>query len=674
MNNACLAIEQDQQGMNASVMIQEPFVAQRVVVVGSGPVGVRVVNEILARSPDTNVDLFSNEPFQPYNRVQLSSLLAGEVSPSDIDLPLPQSKERFSFHIATITAIDPYKKAVEDALGKIHTYDKLVIATGARAHIPQIPGISIPGVYSFRNLKDAESLYSRAARARHVVVVGGGLLGLEAARGLLRFNTQVTLIQQGSRLMNRQLDEEAAAILQHQVEALGIRVITNAGVREIQGDARVTGVKTRSGEHISCDTVLMCAGIKPNVEVARRAHLSVARGIVVNDQMQTSNDDIFAVGECCEHLGVTYGLVNPGYEQASIVADRIGGGQSLYGGTQTVSRLKVIGEQVISFGEVVDLLQRPLQQIVVYRDKKRSIYRKLVLHKGHLIGALGIGEWAESGRLQEAFKSERHIWGWQLLLFKVTGRLWPLKDADDVRKWPAASIVCQCNGITQGQLRKACSSFSTEQSLTVSDLGLATGAGMVCGSCKPLLGQLLGGNATQEKSVAWQWLLLGSLLAFVIVAMQAMMPEAQVADSVQQERWFESIWNNKFWKQFTGFSLLGMTIIGLLMSLRKRFNWQWMGNFTYWRLLHSFLGAGCAVLLIFHTGFHLGENLNHWLMLSFLGVLVLGAGAGAAAGLMHRIPAAHARRIQQSINYLHIVIAWPLPALLAAHIFSVYYF
>ncbi len=660
--------------MSAAVMTQEPAVVQRVVIVGSGPVGVRVANEILDRSPLARIHLFSNEPFQPYNRVQLSSLLAGEVSPSDIDLPLPRGKERFSFHISSITAIDPYKKSVEDALGHKHTYDKLVIATGARAHVPQIPGVGKNGVYSFRNLKDAESLYSRVARTRHVVVVGGGLLGLEAARGLLRFNTQVTLIQQGSRLMNRQLDDEAAAMLQHQVELLGIRVITNAGVREVLGDARVTGVKTRSGEVIDCDTVLMCAGIKPNVELAREARLSVANGIVVNDHMQSSNADIFAVGECCEHQGVTYGLVNPGYEQASIAADCIGGGQSLYGGTQTVSRLKVIGEQVISFGEVTDLLQRPLQKVVVFRDKKRSVYRKLVLHKGRLIGALGMGEWSESGRLQEAFKSGRHIWAWQLWLFKTTGRLWPFKDADDVRKWPATAIVCQCNGITQGQLQRVCETSAAPSVMTAADLGMATGAGMVCGSCKPLLSQMLGGNSAQEKAVAWQWLLLGSLLTLVVVAMQALMPEAKVADSVLTDRWFESIWNDKFWKQFTGFSLLAMTVIGLLMSLRKRLNWQWMGNFSYWRLLHSLLGVACAALLIFHTGFHLGENLNQWLMFSFLGVLLLGAGAGVTTGLMHRIPAAYARRIQKTINYLHIVIAWPLPALLAAHIFSVYYF
>jgi nitrite reductase (NADH) large subunit len=458
------------------------------------------------------------------------------------------------------------------------------------------------------------------------------------------------------------------------MEALGIRVITNAGVREILGADRVTGVKTRSGELINCDTVLLCAGIKPNVELAREARLRVGNGIVVDNFMQTSSPDIYAIGECSEHQGVTYGLVNPGYEQASVVADRISGGQASYDGTQTVSRLKVVGEQVVSFGEVTDIRQRAMQQVLVYRNGAQKIYRKIILHKGRIIGALGTGPWSESGRVQEAFKSGRHIWHWQSLLFRTTGRLWPLKDADDVRKWPASAIVCQCNGITQGQLTAACQALSVSAEPTVACLGAATGAGTVCGSCKPLLAQMLGGGAKLEKSQGWLWLLFGSLLALAITSLQLFIPEAHVADSVQADRWFESIWNDKFWKQVTGFSLLGMTIVGLLMSLRKRLGFTWMGNFGYWRLLHSFLGVACAAMLIFHTGFHLGENLNQLLMLSFLGVLVLGASAGAVTGLLHRLPAAQAQSIQKSLNYLHIVIAWPLPALLAAHIFSVYYF
>lgn len=676
MSSVCLAIPEDEMPSVTEISVTDEVAdVLRVLVIGSGPVGVRVANEILDRTPNARVHLFSNEPFQPYNRVQLSSLLAGEVTPTDIELPLPANhRQRFTFSIAAVTQIHAGEKRIEDALGNEHAYDKLVIATGARAHVPQIPGIDNQGVYTFRNLKDAESLYGRVARSRHIVVMGGGLLGLEAARGLLRFNTKVTLIQQGSHLMNRQLDEESAIQLQQQVEDLGIRVVTNAGVREILGDDRVTGVKTRSDEIINCDSVLLCAGIKPNVSLAREARLQVANGIVVNDAMQTSSPDIYAAGECSEHQGVTYGLVNPGYEQASVVADRISGGHASYGGTQTVSRLKVVGEQVVSFGEVADIRQRPMQQVLVYRNTKQKVYRKVIIHKGVLIGALGTGEWPESGRLQEAYKSGRHIWRWQHLLFVTTGRLWPLKNADDVRKWPASAIVCQCNGVTQGTLSEACQSLAVSAQPTVACLGAATGAGTVCGSCKPLLTQMLGEGAKLEKNQGWLWLLIGSALALMFAAFQVFMPEAQVADSVQADRWFESIWNDKFWKQVTGFSLLGMTVIGLLMSLRKRLGFTWMGKFAYWRLAHSFLGVACALMLVFHTGFHLGENLNQLLMLSFLGVLVLGAAAGVIAGLLHRLPASQAQMIQKVINYLHIVIAWPLPALLAAHIFSVYYF
>ena len=261
----------------------------------------------------THVQLFGNEPYQPYNRVQLSALLAGKINRDALDIPLPSSSEKpnFSYIVSVIRQINTATKTVTDADGREHDFDILVIATGARAHVPSIPGVNRSGVYTFRNLKDAEFLSARVVRSRHIVVVGGGLLGLEAAKGLLRFNTRVTVIQQGPRLMNRQLSDEAACRLQAQVESLGIRVIVDAGVRKIQGDQTIQSVLTNDGDIIECDTVLLCAGIKPNVELARAAGISVATGITVNDQLQTSHPDIYAIGECCEHRGLTYGLVTP---------------------------------------------------------------------------------------------------------------------------------------------------------------------------------------------------------------------------------------------------------------------------------------------------------------------------------------------------------------------------
>lgn len=642
----------------------------KVIVVGSGPVGMRFVDELLRRQPQANIHLFGNEPFKPYNRVQLSALLSGDKKLDAIALELPcdEAHPNFVFTVAAIKCIDTTAKTVEDNLGNHHRFDHLILATGARAHVPNISGNQAQGVYTFRNMTDTQALYSRLASARHVVVAGGGVLGVEAARGLLRLNTKVTLIQQGSRLMNRQLDDEAATMLTKKLEADGVRVITDSGVREIYVDGRVTGVRIYSGEELQCDTVVLSAGIRPNIELARNSGLKTAQGIVVDDQLRTSCDSIHAIGECSEHRGKTYGLVTPGLEQAAIVAELLSGGEPVYTGSTTISRLKVIGEDVVSLGEVSELIEWSRQRTICFRQKQKNIYRKLVVYKGRLVGAVGYGDWPEFTRVQEAFQSGRTFWPWQLLWFWVSGRLWLLESAGNVKEWPANAIVCQCNQITQGQLIEA----QLAGADSVNCLSQKTRAGTACGSCKPLLAELVG--SVQEKVQSWQGLLLFSLLAIVAVGLMIFMPESEVALSVQVERSFEKIWNDKTWKQITGFTLLGVVTVGMLMSLRKRFDWQWMGNYGGWRLLHALLGAGGAALIVFHTGFHLGDNLNRLLMLCFLTVLVMGALAGVVTGLSHTLSPARAQSVQKSWSFFHLLAAWPLPVLLALHILSVYYF
>jgi len=642
----------------------------RVLVIGSGPVGMRFVDEVLRRQPDAQVEMFSNEPYAPYNRVQLSSLLAGESSPDSLKLPFPCPKKNPNFRYTTVSiaSINVAEKTITDALGRDHDYDHLVIATGARAHVPNIQGVDRQGVYTFRNMKDTQALYSRLASARHLVVVGGGVLGLEAAKGLIRRNTRVTLIQQSGRLMNRQLDDTAADLLQKKVQALGIDVITNSGVREVLGNGRVTGIRIRSGDIIECDTVLFCAGIRPNIDMAREARLKVGTGIVVDDQLRTSDEHVFAIGECCEHGGLTYGLVSPGFEQAAIAADTLCQGQASYRGSTTISRLKVVGEDVVSLGEVTDLPQRPMQREIHFHSKRRSVYRKLVVYKGRLLGVVGFGGWDDFQRLQEAYQTGRRVWPWQWLLFWLSGRLWLLGGQSDVKQWPASAIVCQCNQVTQGELVQAVAAGTN----TVASLGIATRAGTVCGSCKPLLSQLAG--STIEKTSGWQTLLISCGLALSMIIAWLSIPAASVTDSVQVTHWFEKIWNDKFWKQVTGFTLAGLVALGMIMSLRKRMNWRWLGPFFAWRLLHAMIGVTSVGLLMFHTGFHLGENLNQLLMTCFLLVLGMGALAGAVTSLSHKLSPSRGASVQSFWNYLHILVAWPLPVLLITHIVTVYYF
>lgn len=271
--------EQDLTPFSVAKPVDADPGALRVIVVGAGPVGIRFVESLYGYFPNAHVLVCSNEPYRPYNRVQLSAFLSGDISREELDIPLPDTDGRdFNFLVSTIDDINRTDKFVTTTEGHQYFYDKLVIATGAKAYTPTITGHHLTGVYTFRNLKDTEALYARVMRARHIVIVGGGLLGCESAKALLKNNTKITLIQQASHLMNRQLDEEAGGLLQQKLEELGIRVIVNDGVRHVEGDSRVVGIETRSKEYIECDTVLFCTGTSPNTKLALKAKLAVATG------------------------------------------------------------------------------------------------------------------------------------------------------------------------------------------------------------------------------------------------------------------------------------------------------------------------------------------------------------------------------------------------------------
>jgi len=651
---------------------------QRVLVIGGGPVAIRFAEELLKRRPKQHISVFGNEPYQPYNRVQLSNLLAGEIEYDEIltKLPTESSHPNFQYLVKTIKSIDTDTQSVVDNEGQTHQYNKLVIATGSRPHVPDIPGVDQAGVYTFRNLKDAEYLYARRIRSRQIVVLGGGLLGLEAARGLATHNTKVTVVQQGNRLMNKQLDDKAAAMLQKEVEALGIEVIVDQGVRQIHGrENRVSGVTLRDGTEINCDTVLVCAGIKANLSLARNAHIKVGRGISVDDQMFTSAENVMAIGECCEHRGLIYGLVNPGFEQAAIAADVLSGGSSHYIGSLEVSRLKAVGVQVASMGAIEQTSHNPLVRELKYTNKKQNLYRKISLYKGKVIGAVSFGEWEETRRVQEAYQVGRRIWPWQQLRFLLSGEIWGKASAENPIQWPATAVICQCNNITKGSLLETINAGCS----TAAELSKETGAGTVCGSCKPLLGKLVGDSGPLEKETAWIPTLVFSLVSLLLVAALLFSPAIQVSDSVQTKPFFEGIWNDKFWKQVTGFTLLGLSVVGLLMSMRKRIklpkiSMEKFGKYGYWRLFHTVLGVSCVALLFAHTGLHLGENLNHLLMLNFLAVISIGALAGGAVSLAHTISPSLSTNVKKFFTWSHILITWPLPVLLGIHILTVYYF
>lgn len=683
--NATAQFRTPTKSKSKSATLPQVTLSEQRIIVGSGPVGVRLAQLILEREPEAQIKLFGDEPVVPYNRVQLSALLFGQVSRNGIDLemPDPYRHTKFEFCASRIVKIDRTNRCVIDQHNEPHPYNQLILAVGARAHIPQIPGTHLPGVYTFRDIRDAEKLKARLARARHIVVVGGGLLGVETARGLQKHNTQVTLVQQGTHLLNKQLDAEAAGLLAESLVSLNIRIHTNAGVRAIEGTATVEQVRIHHGECIPCDTVVLCSGITPNIELARAAKLPVARGILVDDGLQTSDHNIFAIGECAEHRGITYGLVNPGFEQAAVLADRLAKGSATYSGSMSLSRLKLLDRTVFAFGEPQDAQKQSRQQLsLIYRQRKTQTYRKITLHRNRITGIIGLGDWPGFSRVQAHAEQQRRITFIQRCRFRLWGEFWSRSSAADPSHWPKNTLVCQCQHVNCGQLTRAIEHWSKDQRNTLKMdilpyLKAETKAGTICGSCTPIIEKLCTHSGLEVKRTMVDFgkiLLITACLSALVILIFYATPPAQKAISVTQKNWFETIWADKFWKQFTGFSILAICIISLALSFRKHLKWRWLGNFGALRALHGALGALCLILLILHTGFHWGANLNQLLLVNFLTLCSLGLTAAFIVSNSHKLPIKVTDHLQRWSYWAHLILAWPLPVLLGLHILTVYYF
>lgn len=366
----------------------------RLVVVGNGMAGMRTVEELLALAPDLyDITVFGAEPHGNYNRILLSPVLAGEKTVDDIML---HPREWYARHGITLLAGDPVvaidraRRLVRSQSGKEVRYDRLLLATGSRPFSVPVPGHELGGVIAFRDIQDVETMLAAARAHRHAVVIGGGLLGLEAANGLLRQGMDVTVLHLGDALMDRQLDANAAALLKRTLERRGLRILLGANTSEILGETRVTGVRLADGTQIPADLVVMAAGVRPNAELARAAGLHCERAIVVDDTLQTYDPRIYAVGECVQHRQATFGLVAPIWDQARVCAAHLAGaGHRRYVQQATATRLKVSGVELYSAGDIVGGED---SEDLVLRDPRRGVYKRLVLQQGRLAGAVLYGD------------------------------------------------------------------------------------------------------------------------------------------------------------------------------------------------------------------------------------------------------------------------------------------
>jgi nitrite reductase (NADH) large subunit len=368
-------------------------VSEPLVVVGNGMATARLVDELarvaLGRYA---IAVIGDEPRLAYNRVLLSSVLAGETASHDIELrPASWWRDRGVTlkYGCRATEIDVGRHELKIANEESVSFSKLVLATGSTPLRLNVPGSDLGGVHTFRDSRDVDLLLTLAAQKKRVVVVGGGLLGLEAAYGLAKAGAPVTLIHLMDRLMERQLDAPAADLLKTLVERKGIKVLLNANTARLHGVTRVDGVELTDGRRIEADAVIFAAGIRPNVALAKDAGIAVGRGIMVDDHLRTAAPEIFALGECAEHRGICYGLVEPAYEQARVLAQHLAGKTAAYGGSVVATNLKVSGVSVFSAG---DFIGAEGSETILLSDVRHGTYKKLVISEGRLAGAVLVGD------------------------------------------------------------------------------------------------------------------------------------------------------------------------------------------------------------------------------------------------------------------------------------------
>jgi nitrite reductase (NADH) large subunit len=371
--------------------------SEPLVIVGNGMAAARLVDELVKTSLGRYaIAVIGEEPRLAYNRVLLSSVLAGETTSHDIELrPANWWRDRGVTvkYGCRVTEIDVGRNELKIAGDESIEYSRLVLATGSTPLRLNLPGVDLAGVCTFRDSRDVDMLLALAARKRPVVVIGGGLLGLEAAYGLAKAGTPVTLLHLMDRLMERQLDMPAADLLKTLVERTGVEVLLKADTARIHGEKRVEGVELTDGRLIAADAVVFAAGIRPNTSLAKGSGLLINRGVVVDDRLQTSTDNIFALGECAEHRGICYGLVEPAYEQAHVLAQHLAGKTAAYRGSVVATNLKVSGVNVFSAG---DFLGADGSEAILLSDIRRGTYKKLVLAEGRLIGAVLVGDTSDA--------------------------------------------------------------------------------------------------------------------------------------------------------------------------------------------------------------------------------------------------------------------------------------
>ncbi len=479
---------------------------QKLVVIGNGMAGMRTIEELLKLEPELyDITVFGDEPYGNYNRILLSLVLSGEKKTDEILInDLDWYKENnITLHIGkAVTKIDRVNSLVSCDDGTEASYDRLIIATGSKPFIIPVPGSDLPGVIGFRDIHDVETMIESSKKDKKAVVIGGGLLGLEAANGLMKQGMDVTVVHILDTLMERQLDKTASAMLRKSLMERGMKFRMEASTSRIEGNGKVEKIVFADGQEMETDLVVMAAGIRPNIELAQNAGIYCERGIVVNDTLQTYDPKIYAIGECVQHRGEVYGLVAPLFEMAKVCANHLAGlGYALYKGSMVSTKLKVTGIDLFSAG---DFSAGDDKEEISFIDKKGGIYKKLVIKDSKVVGAVMYGDTMDGSWYFQLMREQTDISDIRSHILFGQAHLGDSGHGDEhmILSMPDDAEICGCNGVSKGDIVNA---IVNEQLFTLEDVRAHTKASASCGSCTGLVEQIiattLGGDYSDAPSV-----------------------------------------------------------------------------------------------------------------------------------------------------------------------------
>lgn len=649
---------------------------QPIIVVGNGMVGHHFCESLHKTAPNRkHVLILGKETIAAYDRVNLGRSIT--EPDSALGLSEPGWYEACGYELRLgmeVTKIEPRDRKVVCSSGEVFTYSALILATGSHPWKPPVDGIDTDGLLFFRDMEDVERIREKAQPGSKFAVIGGGLLGLESARALLDLGVHVDVLEIADHLMPRQLDRKGGELLAALLTEQGMAIKTGFQASEIRKAGPRYEIHGNGGEVLDVDGIVVSVGIRPTTSFLEGTPIERTQlgHIVVDEQCQTSVNGIFAIGECVSIEGQTYGFVSPGYQMAEVLADRLAGGTRRFEPPAANIRLKTSGIDVAVLGDHLQADPRSQSMAWSSTASEDRGYRKVITDsKGHLTGAISVGSWGSFPSLAEDIEEARRIRKRQRERFTKSGELDELPEGPAVLGWADSTKICNCMSVDKGRICAAIADGAD----SIQAIGAATFAGTVCGSCHPILSDLLRPDATYKPKVPLSaWMVLGaSLLCIIFVSVTLWAKPLLYAISVESY-WYrvDQLWRDGFLKQFTGYSLFALCLLAMWLPLQKHFKAMKRGNYAMWRAIHTLTGVLSLLILFLHTGFHFGDNLNAWLFFVFALLNLFGGVAGVFAG-MEAKGSVFFRKFRPAMTWIHLLFFWPIPLLVLVHIFSVYY-